>query len=601
MITPTFWIDLAAYSFATLIAFSLLLLALGTGIRRTLNLTFALLMAAVALWASCSVVLRVALWFETGTQLFWMELSTLGFTLMAPLLLIFSGVYIESDRQWPFLVAVISLILAAAFAFPLFNHQVITNVELANSGVVTWDRTWLGPLTSLPLLFSPILALFLLWREQRKLEDLYLPAAFTIMVVSSLIFSLVEVPFPTLSLSMIVVTGLLGYGVLNRQLFNPLRELTQHLEEQVAERTEALRDTTNELQIALRRAKRRAAYLQAAAEAARSVSGIREVEELLRETVRLISSRFNFYHAGIFLLNQDQDYAVLHAASSGEGQQMVAQGYRIRVGGSTLMGQAAAQKAPQTALEREEGDLSAALSRTRVQIALPLQVHERVIGVLDVQSTKETLADEDMAVLQILADQLAVGIENARLFAQTQSNLEELSRLYRAMTVEAWGEFAEARPGLQRYQTGESEVSESAWRSAFDKARREARPVSTCCAEGSEDGQHLLAVPVKLRGVPVGILGFHRPIQAGEWQPEEISLAEGVAERVALALENVRLLEEARRRAARERLISEITARTRESLDMETILSRAVQEIGEALGLAALDARLSTQEEVVHE
>ncbi len=83
---------------------------------------------------------------------------------------------------------------------------------------------------------------------------------------------------------------------------------------------------------------------------------------------------------------------------------------------------------------------------------------------------------------------------------------------------------------------------------------------------GEEDSRYLLAVPVKLRGVAIGVLGFHREQAAGRWRPEEIAAAETVAERLALAVENARLLEEAQRRARRERLAAEITARIRASL-----------------------------------
>ena len=140
-----------------------------------------------------------------------------GFTeldmLVAPLLLIFSSVYVQTKRLWPFVVAIASLVLIGLFCLPLFRHEVIANVRLGTSGVVTWDRTLLGTLTSVPLVASGALALVLLWRERQTLREPYLLIAFTILVLFGMLFSFLDFPFPTLSLVMVVVIGLLGAGI----------------------------------------------------------------------------------------------------------------------------------------------------------------------------------------------------------------------------------------------------------------------------------------------------------------------------------------------------------------------------------------------------
>ncbi|HIE38100.1 MAG TPA: GAF domain-containing protein [Anaerolineae bacterium] len=587
MPTSTFWIDLAAYSLTTLVAAALLLVVLGMGVRRPLNLSFSLLMAGVALWAAASVILRIALWFDTGTQQFWMELSTLAFMVVAPLLLIFSGIYVQAERSWPYWVSIGSLLLIGAFCVPLFRHQVIANVLLDAGGVVTWNRSpFLSWVASAPLLVSAVLALALMWRERRRLQEPYLLIAFTILVVFGTVFSIVTLPFPTLSLVMIVVISIMGYGVLNRQLFNPLRELTDRLEDQVAKRTRELEETTDELRQAFQRIQQHTAHLQAAAEVARSVSAIRDVDQLLQDTVRLISDRFGFYHVGIFLLDDPGEYVALRAASSEGGQRMLAQGYRLKVGEGIVgdvVGSGEMRVVPDVGEEAAYLD-NPDLPQTRAAIALPLKVRGQLIGVLDVRSTEAgAFAEEEVAALRTLADQLAVGLENARLFAQSQSSLDEMSRLYQVMAGEAWRRFAEGRPDLRRYQVGAAEIPEETWSSLFAQARAQGRPAGLRY-RGAGGGRHMLAVPIKLRGVSIGVLGFHRPLEAGEWQPGEISLAEGVAERMALALENVRLLEEARQRAARERLVGEIAGRVRASLDPDVILRTTVQELGRVLG-----------------
>lgn len=580
MPTTTLWIDIGAYGLTTIAAVSLMMVVLGMGIRRVVNLSFALVMGSVVLWAGSSVILRIALWLNTGTQQFWMELSTMGFMLLAPLLLLFTGVYLRPERDWPYWVSVTSLILVLAFGVPLFQGQVLFNVRIGPGGTVIWDRTRFGWLTSVPLFVSAALVLLLLWTERRKVERFYLPLAFTLLVASSVVFSFVQLPFPTLSLAITLVIGLLGYDVVNRQLFNPLRELTEQLEEQVAERTRELEEAAGRLQ-------RHVTYLQTAAEVARSVSAIRDVAQLLQDTVHLVSERFGFYHVGIFLLDEAREYAVLRAASSEGGQRLLARGHRLRVGEEGIVGRVARTGEPRVALDVGEDAVHFAnpdLPDTRSEMALPLKVRGEVIGVLDVQSQEpEAFSEEDVAVLQTLADQLAVGLENARLFIQVQSSLDEVSRVYQVMAEKTWRELVEARPELQRYQAGPVAAPDGAWEALFAEARSRGGAATALWGEGGE-ARYALAVPVRLRGVAIGMLGFHRPAEAGEWRPEEVEMALGVAERMALALENIRLREEAQRRAAREQAVGEIASRVRASLDPDTVLRTTVRELGRALG-----------------
>jgi GAF domain-containing protein len=128
------------------------------------------------------------------------------------------------------------------------------------------------------------------------------------------------------------------------------------------------------------------------------------------------------------------------------------------------------------------------------------------------------------------------------------------------------------------------------WQALFAEARR-TRAAVTGMSEG-ENRRHLLALPVKLRYMPVGVLGFHRPASAGPWQADEIAAIETVADRLALAIDNTRLLDTAQRRAARERQISEITTRMRGTLDIESVLKTTADEMYQALGVEDVVIRL---------
>ncbi|RLC64329.1 MAG: hypothetical protein DRI79_03620 [Chloroflexi bacterium] len=344
---------------------------------------------------------------------------------------------------------------------------------------------------------------------------------------------------------------------------------------------------------------RRARHLEATARVAREAAAIHDVDELLNTTVHLISDRFGFYHAGVFLLDDAGEYAVLRAASSEGGQRMLERGHRLKVGEVGIVGWVAGAGEPRVALDVGEDAVffdNPDLPRTRSEMALPLKVRDRVIGVLDVQSTEEAaFTEEDVTALQMMADQLAVAIENARLFAVTQASLQELNALYRQYTTQAWERFTAERPQTVRYMLGTPAAE--VWRSCFERVRANGEPVTSLERGNGNEGQYTLAIPVRLRGIPIGVLGFRRPAERGAWQPHELAMVEAVAERLGLALENVRLLEEAQRRAHAERLTTEVTARIRTPMDVDTILQTAVKELGQVLRAAQVSVYLTPAEE----
>ncbi len=347
-----------------------------------------------------------------------------------------------------------------------------------------------------------------------------------------------------------------------------LRDLIGSLEQRVADRTADLA--------------RRSTHLEAAAQVARDAAAIRDLSQLLDQTVRLISERFGFYHAGIFLVDETGEYAVLQAASSAGGRRMLAREHKLKVGEVGIVGYVAGAGEPRIALDVGEDAVffeNPNLPDTRSEMALPLKSQEGVIGVLDVQSMEpEAFTEEDVAVLQTLADQITVAISNARLFRRVQESLETERRLSGELSAQAWRALLQARPGLEVRRNRKGLY-----------LRREGK-----VAESMEEGG--LALPIKVRGRTIGVLDARRPAGGAPWTEESQEWLEMFTEQLGAALESARLYEEARRRATRERLVGEVTARMRETLDVETVLKTAAREIGEALELAALDVRLSLAE-----
>jgi GAF domain-containing protein len=193
--------------------------------------------------------------------------------------------------------------------------------------------------------------------------------------------------------------------------------------------------------------------------------------------------------------------------------------------------------------------------------------------------------------LQTMADQLAVAIDNARLFREIQARLEETQVIHRHYLREAWEGFTslpEARLGYRYTEPGLTSPEET-WLPTMTKAVQQGDAVTAANeGEGAE-----LAVPITLRGQTIGALGLRRD-EASGWTADDVAVVQAAAEQIALTLENMRLFEETRQRARREQIIREITTKIRGSTDLDTILQTTVQELAKVLGTSRTFVRLGT-------
>ena len=342
-----------------------------------------------------------------------------------------------------------------------------------------------------------------------------------------------------------------------------LQEIFSTLEQRVAERTEALR--------------RRTLQLEAAATVAREAAAIRDVGTLLDETAHLISDRFGFYHTGIFLLDEAREYAVLRAASSEGGRRMLERGHRLRVGEQGIVGYVASTGEPRIALDVGRDAVffdNPDLPLTRSEMALPLRVRGEVIGVLDVQSEKPAaFTEEDAAVLQVLADQIALAIENARLLGESQRALKELQTIYDERVRAAWEDLQ--APAALVYDRIEVAPAEPTADPLVEKALEEGEVVTEV---DPEEKHSTVIAPLRLRDEVIGAIAVEDTDEARAWTQEEIELIEAVSEQVALALESARLYAEARERAAEQEALARIAAMAGTTLDLDELLTRIVEE-----------------------
>jgi GAF domain-containing protein len=225
-------------------------------------------------------------------------------------------------------------------------------------------------------------------------------------------------------------------------------------------------------------------------------------------------------------------------------------------------------------------------------MAVPLSVGDRVIGALDLQSVAPDAFDEDaIPTLQAMADQLAVAIENARLFQQAEHHLRELSELSRRNVQQTWAAFlAEAEPEEQRQVFGPESSALMTHRSRV--IERVLNSGSVIVSTGLDGRQAFLAAPLVVRDEVIGVIGAE-PDDARQWTQEDLQLVQGIAERTAMAVENVRLFIQTRRAAERERLINTIAARLQRAPSLSLLLQAATQELSEALGTESVYAEIS--------
>ena len=362
-----------------------------------------------------------------------------------------------------------------------------------------------------------------------------------------------------------------------------LRELIGGLEQRVAERTRELET--------------RSRYLEAAAQVGRAASSILESDQLIRQVVGLIRDRFELYYVGLFLIEETGQWAVLRAGTGSAGQAMLARGHRLAVGESSMIGWCIRHAQARIALQAGQDAVrlaTAELPDTRSEAALPLRSRGRILGALTVQSAQPQAFDQDtIVVLQTMSDQVAVALDNARLFAESQSALEATRRASAQSSREGWSKLVSLRPRVG-YICTERGVTTAGdiWRPEMDQAKQEERTIQA--NRGGDEAKQALAVPIKVRGNVIAVLDTYKSGEGSNWTAEEIALLETLADQLGTALESARLFEDTQYRAAREQRVSAVTARMRESLDVETVIKIAAQETRQALGVPEVTIRLAS-------
>ena len=375
-----------------------------------------------------------------------------------------------------------------------------------------------------------------------------------------------------------------------------------------------------------------ALQFETAAEIARDISSSLDLDELLQKAVELIRSRFDFYHASIFLKDLPGEFVVIREATGDAGAQMKRAGHKLGIGSKSIVGFVAGKGEPlivnDTAREATYY-ANPLLPETRAEAALPLRLGDRIVGVLDVQSKKAYAFGEDnLRTLQILADQLAIAVVNTELFAETQEHLAQHRLLHHITTTAASGTTLDealqsAVNGLQVTLGGDrvsillvdrdkkvlevkaavgyaSDVFDlripvsmgiTGWVAAHRRTLRVSNVLQdTRYIEGSPNTRSEMAIPLLYRSELLGVLNVESE-QFAAYAENDEELLGTLGGSLAAIIANARLLEQIRAQAERERILFEISDKIRRTTDMETILATTASELTRAVG--ATGARIN--------
>jgi GAF domain-containing protein len=339
------------------------------------------------------------------------------------------------------------------------------------------------------------------------------------------------------------------------------------LEKRVQERTQALQKRTGQVQLS--------------AQVSRDIASARSLEQLLENAVELVRERYGFYHAGIFLTDARGEYQVLRAATGEAGRQMLEKQHSLRIGQTGLVGHAAFSSQARVSTDVGQDVIhykNPLLPETRSEAALPLIAGGHVIGVLDVQSQEPDAFDlESLSILQLMADQLAIAIQNARLVDEIQKNLADVQNAYGQLERQAWSQFFESNPNLGY---------------SYDGVEIRALPAESPDIEDPAHTRGPFHLPLRVRGEEIGVLEVW-PREDRFTEAEEYMLAT-LSSRLSQILESARLYEETRARASREEIINRLTATVARSLDLDGVLRSAALELGRLPGVREAAVVLDT-------
>ncbi len=341
-----------------------------------------------------------------------------------------------------------------------------------------------------------------------------------------------------------------------------IAEVTMHFNSMVAS-IEELRGTLE------KQVEDRTRLLKATNDLAKVSSSILDPDELLAKIINMFTDQFNYYYAAIYIIDPGEKWAELKEATGEAGKVLKQNHHRLELTSKSMVATSIREKAPrisQNTSDEKQRVENPLLPYTRSEIALPLIAGDRILGALNVQSTKTgDFGLEVIETMQNMAGQVAIALENARLFQETQLRINEMRAIQQQYLVEGWGSLSMRKNELE-YSIGES----------------------------NDANTQKLITPINLRDQTIGQIAIE---SSGDWTTEQKNLIDAVATQAAIALENARLVNESRQIATRERMLAEINSKIWASTTIDGVLQTAVKELGRRLDASSATIELKLDDE----
>jgi len=369
----------------------------------------------------------------------------------------------------------------------------------------------------------------------------------------------------------------------HEQISNTLNEERKSFETAIAQRTQDVN--------------LRATHLEAASRVARNISSFNDLDSLVTDTIEMIRNQFGYYHVGLFLVDDKREFAVLKAATGEAGRRMLERNHRLKIGEEGLVGDSIEKNEPRISLDVGLDAIhirNPDLPETHSEMVLPLRYDGQTIGALDVQSEDiSAFGPDDIRILETIADQLALAIQKVNLLSQLKQSLNEIEASYQQYTRKTWHAHLSKTKGKYafRYSRQQIEMVDEGYVEVTKALEANQAVISTQSV--NDQTQTLVAIPIKLRGEPLGVINLR--FDASYVPQDTVDLLENTAARLALALDNARLLEELQQKAERERQIGSIVSKVRSRADIDSILRTTAEELGRSLGVAEVLVQLKEQ------
>jgi GAF domain-containing protein/HAMP domain-containing protein len=425
-------------------------------------------------------------------------------------------------------------------------------------------------------------------------------------ITGPIISTLFVATLPILAVSLII-TGILLFGF-SRLTITPIVQLAQTTEQiatgdlevaipygqrqdEIGQLSGAIGSLSDSVKASIQdleaRVQTRTRDLELATFIAREASTLESIDVLLDRVVNLIVENFNsVYHAQVFLIDDTREYANLVASTGEPGRQLLARQHRLAVGSVSVIGRVT--ELGQTVIARDTSSSrvhkrNEFLPDTRAEMALPLIRADYTLGALDVQSRSPAAFTEDeQAVFETLAAQLAVAIDNARRFVEINQLAQQTDQLNRQLTRADWQRslLAARRSGKITASAGlivedDTRAEWSEWQHKAAAARE------LVISPPQDDGLCVMAIPIIARDELVGVV---------EWRihPDQITentrlMARELTDSLGVVIETIRLLERSERQAERERLVNAISGRLTTEPNIGLILEAAIEELSSVL------------------